>query len=161
MQAGGEYTFSIQARGKSNPGFYNLSTPSNSVILNGPPLAPSNLTLKKDSKNFDFAWKDNSDNEGIFVIAIGSKDGVKVFGYKPDTKSAALPSSLYPPSSKLDIIVAALPASAIPANFKKSGDALPANILSVLAIPSNSPVKFMTNPSYLPRIISSNLITLK
>jgi hypothetical protein len=160
MQYGGKYTFSIQAKGKDG-----TSSKTNAVTVHAPPIPPSTLTVTKANNNYNAKWKDNSNNEGINVVAIGYPGGIRVFGYKPNTTTAAIPASAIPASAipasaKLEFLAAAIPASAIPASFKKNGDALPASALNVLIIPSNSGIKYFTGNLYLPLIISSNLVKI-
>lgn len=154
MQNGCKYVISIQAIGKNK----SLSAKSNAVNLVAPPIPPESLTVNKKGSNYNIAWKDKSDNEGIFVVAIGYKGGIKVYGYSKNTTSAAIQTSAIPASAKLEWMAGAIPASAIPASFK-SGQALPSSILNNLAIPSNSNAKFLKNTIYLPLILGSNVVT--
>ncbi len=128
-----------------------------------PPVPPTNLTVTTSgsgtSTKYNTKWKDNSNNEGINVIAIGYAGGIKVFGYSANTTTAAIPASAIPASAKYEFIAGAIPASAIPASFKKSGDAIPASTLNVLTIPMDG-LKYFSSNVYLPLIISSNLVKI-
>jgi hypothetical protein len=162
MQYGSVYTFSVAARGKSDT---DLSAYSNSVTVTAPPIPPTKLVVNKTNSGYNATWKDNSNNEGINVVAIGYPGGITVLGYKPNTISAAIPASAIPASAipasaKIEFVAGAIPASAIPASFKKSGDAIPASVLNVLKIPSDSGVKYFSSNLYLPLMISSNLVKI-
>jgi hypothetical protein len=161
MQNGCKYKISIQAEGKNK----DRSAKSNSDDLIAPPIPPESLAVKpvvdknKKITSYNIAWKDKSDNEGIFAVAIGYKGGIKVFGFSKNATSAAIPAWAIPASAKYEWMASAIPASAIPASYKKPGDAIPASALNVLAIPSNSNVKYLTSTSYLPLILGSNVVT--
>jgi hypothetical protein len=162
MQYGGKYTFTVQARGKSDT---DLSAKSNAVTVHAPPVPPTNLTVTKTGSGtttkYNATWKDNSNNEGINILAIGYSGGLLVYGYQANTISAAIPASAIPASAKqIEFVAGAIPASAIPASYKKSGDAIPASSLNVLKITSDSSVKYFSGNSYLPLIISSNLVKI-